>query len=62
MESFRPTVPANPFRYARDIVEVAGLLAITAPGDVALMLKSVTLTVALAEWESVPLAPVMPKV
>jgi hypothetical protein len=62
MESVRPTVPANPFTYARDIVEVAGLLAITAPGDVALMLKSVTLTVALAEWESVPLAPVMPKV
>lgn len=38
------------------------MLAITAPGEVAVMLKSVILTVALAEWESVPLAPVMLKV
>lgn len=43
-------------------MEVAGLLATTALGEVAVMVKSVTLTLALAEWERVPLAPVMLKV
>jgi hypothetical protein len=30
-------------------------------GELAAMLKSVTLTFAVAEWERVPLAPVTPK-
>lgn len=44
-----------------DIAEVAGILASTGPGEVAAMLKSVTVTVALAEWDRVPLAPVTVK-
>jgi len=32
---------------------------LTGPGEVAVMLKSVTVTVAMVEWDSVPLAPFM---
>lgn len=60
--SVRLTVPTKPFRKFTVIVEVAGTLASTAAGEVAAMLKSVTVTVVLAEWDSVPLAPAMPRV
>lgn len=59
MESVRLIVPVKPFTELMDIVEVAGILASTGPGEVAAMLKSVTVTVALAECDSVPLVPVM---
>ena len=55
-------VPVKPFTELMDIVEVAGRPASTGVGEVAAMLKSVTVTVAEAEWDRVPLAPVMPKV
>ncbi len=42
-------------------MDVAGTLASTAGGETALMLKSVILTVALAVWDKVPLAPDMLK-
>jgi hypothetical protein len=61
MESVRLMVPVKPFTELMDIVEVAGMLASTGPGEVAAILKSVTVTVALAEWDSVPLVPVMLK-
>jgi hypothetical protein len=61
MESVRLMVPVKPFTELMDIAEVAGILASTGPGEVAAMLKSVTVTVAVAECERVPLAPVMPK-
>jgi len=37
------------------------MLASTGPGEFAVMLKSVTMTLALVEWDNVPLAPVMVK-
>lgn len=60
-ESVRLMVPVKPFTELMDMVEVAGMLASTGPGEVAATLKSVTVTVALAEWDSVPLVPVMLK-
>jgi hypothetical protein len=59
MESARLTVPVKPFTELIDIEEVAGIPASTGPGEVAAMLKSVTMTVVLAECDSVPLVPVM---
>ena len=41
------------------IVEVAEVPALTAAGDVAVMLKSVTVNVAVVEWDNVPLVPVI---
>jgi hypothetical protein len=41
------------------MVEVADAVASTAAGDVAAMVKSVTTNVAVVEWDSVPLVPVM---
>lgn len=55
-------VPVNPFRGFTDIADVAGILASTGPGELATIPKSVTVTVAVAEWDGVPLAPVMVKV
>ena len=60
-ESVSVTVPEKPFRGLIDTVEVAGILASTGLGEVALMVKSVTVTVTLAEWERVPLVAVMLK-
>ena len=40
---------------------MAGILTSTGPGELALMLKSVTVTVALDVWDRVPLAPVIVK-
>jgi hypothetical protein len=51
----------KPFMGFTDIVEVARILTSTGPGEFALMLKSVTVTVTLDEWDNVPLAPVTVK-
>lgn len=51
-------VPLNPFRAETVIVEDAEVPTVTATGEVAAMLKSVTVNVAVAEWESEPLVPV----
>ena len=44
------------------IVDVAEVPAVTAAGEVAAMLKSVTVNVALVEWLKVPLVPVIVRV
>jgi len=61
MESVSETVPVKPFTELTDMVEVPKILTSTGPGELALTLKSVTVTEALEEWDSVPLAPVMVK-
>jgi hypothetical protein len=55
--SVRVTVPLNPLREFTVIDEVAGIVASTGPGVVAVMLKSVMVIVAVALWDRVPLAP-----
>ena len=60
--SVRATVPVNPFSAVIVIVEVAEVPTVTAAGDVAAMLKSRTVKVAVVEWERVPLVPVMVRV
>ena len=45
--SVKDTVPVNPLRAATVIVEVAEVPAVTAAGEVAAMLKSVTVKVAV---------------
>jgi len=60
--SVRLTVPVNPLRAVTVIVEVAETPALTAAGEVAAMLKSVTVNVALVEWLKVPLVPVIVRV
>ena len=57
--SVRLTVPVNPLRAVTVIVELAEVPTVTAAGEVAVMLKSVTLKVAVVEWDSVPLVPVI---
>lgn len=57
--SVNETVPVNPFTAETVIVEVAEVPACTAAGDVAAMVKSVTVKVAVAEWDKVPLVPVI---
>jgi len=47
--SVRLTVPVNPLIAVTVIVEVAEVPALTAAGDVAVMLKSVTVNVAVVE-------------
>jgi hypothetical protein len=49
----------NPFTAATVIVEVAEVPTVTAAGEVADTVKSVTLNVAVVECESVPLVPVI---
>jgi len=56
--SVRATVPVNPLTAVTVIVEVAETPVLTAAGDVAAMVKSLTVKVAVAEWDSVPLVPV----
>ncbi len=46
--SVKETVPVNPLSAVTVIVELADVLITTAAGDVALMLKSVTVNVAVA--------------
>ena len=56
--SVKVTVPVNPLTAVTVMVEVR-VVPTFPDGDVAAMLKSVTVKVAVAEWESVPLVPVM---
>jgi hypothetical protein len=57
--SVRETVPVKPLTAVTVIVEVAEVPAWTAAGEVAVIVKSVTENVAVVEWDSVPLVPVM---
>lgn len=54
-ESVKVTVPVKPLRGLTAIVEVAGMLASTGLGEVAVMLKSVTMMLAVVECEREPL-------
>lgn len=56
--SVRLTVPVNPLTAVIVIVDVAETPVFTAAGEVAAIVKSVTVKVAVAEWESVPAVPV----
>jgi len=56
--SVRATVPVNPLMAETVIVEVADIPTLTAAGEVAATLKSVTVKVAVAEWDNEPLVPV----
>jgi hypothetical protein len=60
--SVRATVPVNPLSAVIVIVEVAEVLTVTAPGDVAVMVKSLTMKVAVVECDRVPLVPVIVRV
>ena len=60
--SVRLTVPANPLTAVTVIVEVADTPALTAAGDVAAIVKSVTVKVAVVECVRVPLEPVIVRV
>lgn len=55
------TVPLNTPTAVTVIVEVAEVPTVTAAGDVALIVKSLlfTVKVAVVEWDSVPLVPVI---
>jgi hypothetical protein len=59
--SVRVTVPLKTPTAVTVIVEVAEVPTVTAAGEVALIVKSLLLTVkvAVAEWDSVPLVPVI---
>ena len=57
-ESARDTVPVNPLTAVTVIIEVAEVRAWTAAGEVAAIVKSVTMKVAVVEWDNVPLVPV----
>ena len=52
------TAPANPFNPVIVIVDVAELLTVTAAGEVAVIVKSTKLNIAVAVWTSEPLVPV----
>jgi hypothetical protein len=56
--SVSATAPVNPLIAETVIVEVAEVPSVTAAGEVAVIEKSVTVKVAVAEWDSVPLVPV----
>jgi hypothetical protein len=60
--SVKLTVPVNPFTAATVMVEVALVPAWTAAGEVAVIVKSVTMKVAVVEWVRVPLVPVIVRV
>ena len=55
--SVRLTIPANPLTALTVMVDVAETPALTAAGEVAAIVKSVTVNVADVEWDSVPLVP-----
>ena len=57
--SVRVTVPVKPLTAVTVIVDVADVPTVTAAGDVAAIVKSLTVKVAVAECDSVPLVPVM---
>ena len=56
--SVRATVPVNPLIAVTVTVDVADVPTLTAAGEVAATLKSVTVKVAVAECDKVPLVPV----
>jgi hypothetical protein len=56
--SVNATVPAKPFRAPTVIVEVAEEPALTAAGEVAAIVKSTKVKVAVAGWTRTPLVPV----
>ncbi len=56
--SVRLTIPVNPFRAVTVIVEVTELPGLPET-DAADIVKSITVKVAVVEWESVPLVPVI---
>jgi hypothetical protein len=56
------TVPVKPLSAVTVMVEVADTPALTAAGEVAEMLKSLTVNVAVVEWDRVPLVPVIVRV
>ena len=60
--SVRATVPVKPLTAVIVIVEVAETPALTAAGEVAAIVKSVTVKVAVVEWVRVPLVPVIVRV
>ncbi len=60
--SVRRTTPVKPLSAAIVIVDVAEVPTVTGAGDVAAMLKSVTVNVAVVEWLRVPLVPVIVRV
>ena len=57
--SVRLTVPLNPLTAPIVMVEVADVFTLTAAGEDAAMVKSVTVNVAVAVCTSVPLVPVI---
>ena len=57
--SVRLTVPVKPLTAVTVIVEVAETPALTAAGEVAAIVKSVTMNVAVVECDNVPLVPVI---
>jgi hypothetical protein len=61
-ESVRATTPVKPLIEVMVIVELADTPTFTAAGEVAVILKSVTVNVAVVEWVRVPLVPVIVKV
>jgi hypothetical protein len=56
--SVRLTVPVNPLTADTVIVDEAEVPTVTAAGEVADTVKSVTMKVAVVEWLSVPLVPI----
>lgn len=60
--SVRLTVPVKPLTAATVIVEVAEVPVVTVAGEVALMVKSVTVNTAVAVWTIAPLVPVIVRV
>ena len=56
--SVRETIPVKPLTAATVIVDVAEVPTVTAAGEVADMVKSVTVKVAVVLWTSAPLVPV----
>ena len=60
--SVRVTVPVKPLTAVIVIVDVAETPTVTAAGEVAAIVKSVTIKVAVVEWLRVPLVPVIVRV
>jgi len=56
--SVRVTVPVNPFTADIETVIVADAPALTAAGELAEIVKSVTMNLVVAEWDNDPLTPV----
>jgi hypothetical protein len=57
--SVRETVPVNPLTAVTVMVEVAEVPTVTAAGEVAAIVKSLTVKVAVVECDRVPLVPVI---